>query len=218
MKQFLIILALIPFGSRVNSQPGLEVHCSVNRPFGHSEKNTYYGGGIGANVLFRDTSVFSLKIGLEVNYFHALDGRTYRSKMYSRKDFHYQYAVVTFPAFARFTFGKRVKFFLEAGGYVGVLGGNIRYTVTSYPSSPGQSLKTSEKNDSYYPGLFLSPAASLGLRFPLSERLDLFVKPEFAFVKNWRLFGGEGSGYGAYSFSYSYLCARLCVGLHLKPR
>lgn len=220
MKHLLITFSLIAFGSRVQAQPGLEMHYSVNRTFGHSETNTYYGGGIGANVLFRDTSVFNFKTGLEVNYFHTWDGSVYSSHTTSRNDLHYRYAIVSFPAFARLTFGNRVKLFLEAGTYLGFcVAGKVRYTYTSYPTSPGQPTITSEQNDSYNTGLFLSPAVGMGLRFRLSECLDLFIKPEFAFAKNIRFSGNQvGSGYGGdYDFNYSYLYARLCVGLHLKP-
>jgi hypothetical protein len=133
---------------------------------------------------------------------------------------HYRYAIVSFPAFLRLTFGKRVKFFLEGGAYMGFcVGGKVRYTYTSYPTSPGQLTETSEKNDSYNTGLFLSPAVSMGLRFPLLDRLDLFIKPEFAFVKNIRFSGNQvGSGYGGdYDYNYSFPYGRLCLGLHLKP-
>lgn len=220
MKQFLIILALIPFGSRIQAQPGWELHYSVNRPLGHSETNTYYGGGIGANVLFRDTSVFNIKTGLEVNYFHTWDDGIYSSKMSSRKDLHYRYAVVAIPAFLRLTFGDRFKFFLEAGAYAGVcVAGKVRYTYTSYSSSPNDPTTTQESKDSYNTGLSISPAIGLGTRLPLSERLDVFLKAEFALViKSMRLSGNTiGSGYGGdYDFNYRYKYLRLCAGIHLK--
>ena len=222
MKQLLISFSLITCGSWVQAQPGLEFHSSVNRPLSHSESNTYYGGGIGANVLFRDTSVFNIKTGLEVNYFHTWDDRIYPSKTSSTRDLHYRYAVVSIPAFLRLTFGNRFKMFIEGGTYLGVSpGGKVRYTYTSYSMYFGQPSVKSEKNENYNTGLSISPAIGLGARFSLSERLDIFLKAEVAFVvKNKRFYGGTiGSNYGGYyDFNYRYNYLRLCVGIHLKPK
>ncbi len=224
MKQFLIILALIFSGFSVQAQQlGLEMHYSVNRTFGHSAVNTYYGGGIGANVLFRDTSIFNIKTGLELNYFHTWDGSIYTSQMWTRKDLHYRYLVVSIPAFVRFTFGKRVKVFFEGGAYLGFSPtGKVRFTNVSYGSYPGDPTTTTEGSDFYSTGVSISPAGGIGVRFPLSERLDLFLKPEFAFVKN-KLLGGQSNGYGSgyggdYDFNNRYTYLRLCAGLHLKTR
>ncbi len=222
MKQFLIILALIPVGFRIQAQPGFEGHYSVNRPFGHTESNTYYGVGIGANVLFRDASVFNIKTGLEVNYFHTWDDRVYSSHMSSRTDLHYRYAVVSIPAFLRLTVGNKMKVFIEGGTYLGVSpGGQVRYTYTSYSSSPNDPTTTHESKDSYKAGLFISPAIGLGTRFHLSERLDVFLKGEFAFVQSRRFSGNTtiGAGYGgSYDFNHRYTYLRLCAGIHLKPK
>ena len=217
MKKAFIILLLIPFGSWTQSNTGFEFHASVNHPLATS---AFLGGGIGANVLFRDTCIFNLKTGLEVNYFHTWDEQIYAGHGSSRTDLYYKYAVVSIPAFARLTFGNRVKFFLEAGAYLGFCAdGRVRYTSASSGSFPGDYSVTTQQN-TYNPGFFLIPAAAIGIRFPISERLDLFIKPEFAFVQNLRFSGNQtGAGYGGdYDFNYQYTYLRLCVGLHLKPR
>jgi hypothetical protein len=134
---------------------------------------------------------------------------------------------LTLPAFARFNFGNRVKWFLEAGVYVGFgLGGRVTFSQISYPSSPNQPISEYEGAESCYSGLSVTPAAGLGFRFPLSERIDLLFKPEFAYVRN-RLEDGQlfadkskpGPGYGgSYEYDFSYMYVRVCAGIHLKPK
>ena len=221
MKSLLITFSFITFGLVAQAQPGLEMHYSANRTFGHSEANTYYGGGIGANVLFRDTAILNFKVGLELNYFHTWDDGIYTSKMSTRKDLHYRYLVVSIPAFVRLTFGKRVKVFLEGGGYLGLSpGGKVRYTDINYSSYPGDPTTETEGSDFYSTGVSISPAIAMGIRFPLMDRLDLFLKPEFAFVRSRLLrlqSNGYGNGYGGdYDFNYRYTYLRLCLGIHLK--
>ncbi|MDF3027836.1 MAG: hypothetical protein K0S23_2143 [Fluviicola sp.] len=219
MKSILILIILLPFG--VSAQkPGFEFHCSVNHPLSSKEDRTFYGVGIGANILLRDTCLFNFKTGIEVNYFHTWDEGIYSGKMSSKKDLHYRYAVVSIPAFVRLTFGDRFKVFLEAGAYAGVcVAGKVRYTYTSYSSSPNDPTTTQESKDSYNNGLSISPAIGLGTRFPLLVRLDVFLKAEFALViKGQQLSGNTiGSGYGGdYDFNYRYKYLRLCAGIHLK--
>ena len=219
---FLILLTLISFGTRAQNT-GLEIHYSVNYTLSSASHRSFFGAGIGANVIFRDNSTFNIKTGLEVNYFHTWDYSASGGKMSSRTNLHYQYAVVSFPAFARLTFGERFKWFMEAGAYVGICpGGKVRYTSTSYGPNPGQ-MSVAEYSQSYRTGLSVTPAAALGFRFSLSDRLDLFLKPEFAFVKS--NLGPDSplstkDDYGPVShadFNDMYMYVRFCVGIHLKP-
>nr|WP_294857979.1 hypothetical protein [uncultured Fluviicola sp.] len=223
---FLILLVLIPFGARTQG-PGFEFYYSVNHPLSSKEDRTFFGGGIGASVVFRDTKVFNFRTGTEVNYFHTWDESAYDGKMSYRRDLHYQYVVLSVPAFARLTFGDRFKWFLEAGAYVGIcLGGNVQYTRISYGPSPNMS-STQENTESYRTGLSITPAASFGVRFPLSERIDFFLKPEFAVVKNNlganNPFSHKNNYYGPVNpakndFDYLYMYVRFCAGIHLKPK
>lgn len=217
---FLILLSLIPFGSWTQG-PGFEFHGSVNHPLSSREDRTFFGGGAGANILFRDSRIFNFKTGMEVNYFHTWDESAYGGKMSSATDVHYRYVIVSFPVFMRLTFGERFKWFLETGAYLGICpGGNRRYTSTSYGPSPG-NISEAVYSQSYRTGLSITPAAGLGVRFPLSERIDLFLKPEFAFVKSNLAANGHKNTYGPgdhTDFNDWYTYVRFCVGIHLKPK
>jgi hypothetical protein len=224
MKSILILIILLPLGA-YTQKPGFEFHSSVNHPLSSKEDRTFYGAGIGTNILFRDTCVFNFKTGIEVNYFHTWDESAYGSKMWSRENVHYQYVVLSLPVFARLTFGDRFKLFLEAGAYLGIcLDGQSKFSTTSHGMYPGDLSITKPTTNGYNTGLSITPAVSLGLRLPLSKHMDLVLKPEFAFVKNnlqdADLFSDKkkNSPYygGSQDFNFSYMYVRFCVGIHLK--
>ena len=224
MKSTIILIILIPFAAFTQA-PGFEFHASANLPL--NQGKTFFGAGGGANILLRDTCRFNFKTGIEVNYFQTWEASAYYSKMASRKDLHYRFPALTFPAFARVNFGKRVKWFLEAGVYVGFgLGGRVTFSQISYPTSPNDITTVYEGGESCYSGLSITPAGSLGFRFPLSERIDLLLKPEFAYMRN-KLEDLElstdktklGSGYGgSHEYDFSFMYVRVCAGIHLKPK
>ena len=220
MKKTLIIIILSPFLTW-SQAPGLEFHASVNLPL--NQGKTFFGAGSGVNFLLRDTCRFNFKTGIEVNYFQTWDENAYFNKVSSMRNVHYRFTALTFPVFARFTFGKRVKWFLEAGVYTGFgVGGEVTYNVTGmYPNAP-----LDERTESCNSGLSITPAGSLGFRFPLSERIDLLLKPEFAYVRN-KLEDVEfsanktktGSGYGgSHEYDFSFMYVRVCAGIHLKSK
>ena len=224
MKTTLIIIILSPFLTWAQAS-GSEFHASVNLPL--NQGKTYLGAGGGVNFLLRDTCRVNFKTGIEVNYFQTWDASAYYSKMSSRKNLHYRFTALTLPAFARFNFGDRVKWFLEAGVYVGFgLGGRVTFSQISYPMYPNDPTTVFEGGESCFSGLSVTPAAGLGFRFPLSERIDLLLKPEFAYVRN-KLEDVEfsanktktGSGYGgSHEYDFSFMYVRVCAGIHLKPK
>lgn len=182
---------------------GWEFHGSANLPF--RAERTFLGTGIGVNVLFKDTGLVSFKTGLEVNYFHTWDEYLDAGKFSNQRNVHYQYALLSLPAIVRFSMGKKVKLLAEFGGYLGVsLGGEMRSDYTSYDSLSNSQFNEI-KRESYFPGLSFTPMVSVGGRFPLSERIDLLLKPECAFVLSEEI-------------NARYFYARFCIGIHLKSK
>lgn len=190
--------------------PDLELHVSANHPLGKTR--TFYGGGFGANLVFRDERAFSFKTGFEANFFHTWNKSVYAGHMASSSNVHYNFWNLSIPVMFRLKAGQRVKFFAEAGGYVGIpLTGTItsRYvTYATSPTNPGTDGIRTEKFGGYFS---LSPAVSVGGIFPVSQRVDLILKPEFLFQKNFGVYDGPVSDFNA-KFYY----VRLCLGIHLK--
>lgn len=201
MKTTLIFIILTPFLTWTQT-PGLEFHASANYPV--IGEQGFPGAGIATNILFGENNLVNFKTGLELNYFHTLVEKSYGPSM---GDCHY--GVLSVPAMVRFTSKKSVKVFAETGIYLGIgygqkeAPGNVKGTYGLSSASKGY--------ESYFPGVVITPAIGLGGRFPLSERIDLLLKPEFALtVTEFDL--------DARSFETWYYYVRFCVGIHLKPK
>ena len=201
MKTTIILIILIPFAVR-SQAPGLEFHASANYPI--TGEQGYPGAGIGTNILFRENNLVNFKTGLELNYFH-----TWVEKSYGPSKGHCLYGVLSVPAMVRFTTKKSVKFFVEAGVYLGIGYGQKE------ASGNGKGIygfsSASTGYESYFPGVVITPAAGLGGRFPLSERIDLILKPEFALTMTEFDISDR-----AFEMWYGYV--RFCAGIHLKPK
>lgn len=191
MKTILIILLFIPFGIRAQRNIGSEFHLSGNHPLIEGIGATFFGGGIGGNVIFRDTNTLGIKTGIEINYFHTLQTLSYKSS-------NYHMIVWSLPVMVRFSAGKKHKRFFEMGAYVGI--GSGKSEVGKYA-----------QYESYLPGVVLSPAISLGGRFSLSKRIDLLLRSELGLTLT-----DYHASDRVFDTSYSYV--RFCAGIHLKPK
>lgn len=199
MKLTLIALIFISFASWTQT-PGWEFHASVNYPV--TEKTAFLGAGIGTNILFGENKTVNFKTGLELNYFH-----TWVEKSYGPLKGDCYYGVLSVPAMVRFSSKKSVKFFAEAGVYLG-----IGYGQKEAPGQVKSVYSSASKGyESYFPGVVITPAAGLGGRFPLSERIDLLLKPEFALTVT-------EADINHRSFETWYCYVRFCAGIHLKPK
>lgn len=193
--------------------PTFELHGSANHPLSsNAEDRTFYGGGFGANLVFRDANVLSFKTGFETNFFHTWNKSAYVGKMASSTNVHYNFWNLSIPVMLRLHVGQKVKFFLEAGAYLGIpLAGNTTSKYYSTPMYPGTNNKPeirTEKFDGYFS---VSPAVSLGVIFPVSQRIDLFLKPEFLFQKNM---GFQDLPISDFNERFFYL--RLCLGIRIN--
>lgn len=193
--------------------PTFEIHFSANHPLStNPQDRTFYGGGFGANLVFRDAHVLSFKTGLETNFFHTWNKSAYVGKMASSTNVHYNYWNLSIPVLLRLNVGQKVKFFMEAGVYLGIpLTGNATSTYYSYPMFPGD-VKTVETRQEEYEGYFsLTPAVSLGGIFPVSERMDLFLRTEFLFQKNV-----SAQDWPISNFNEKFYYVRLCLGVRIN--
>ncbi len=206
--------------------PTFEIHFSVNHPLGgHSsgssstntpwqggtEVRTYLGGGFGANLVFADAHTASFKTGFEVNYFHTWNRSVYTGHMSGKSNVHYRFCNLSIPAMLRIHVGERVRFLLEAGVYLGIpLAGTMTSDYHTTPSYPGDIAINETRREKFAGYFSVSPAVGVGVSFPVSQRIDLFVKPELVFQKN---FGIDDSPVSDFNAKFSYL--RGCLGIRI---
>ncbi|MNJ82981.1 hypothetical protein D3C87_03940 [compost metagenome] len=190
--------------------PIFELHGSANHPL--KGIRTFYGGGFGINVVFMDERKLSLKTGLETNFFHTWNKSEYTGKMSSSSNVHYKFWNLSIPLMFRLNVGERFRFFLEAGGYLGIpTAGTSTSRFTTTPTGPNKPFTDEIRTESFSGYFSLSPAVSLGGIFPVSQRLDLILKPEFVFQKNFGVYDGPVDNFNA-KFYY----VRLCLGIRIN--
>lgn len=193
--------------------PTIELHLSANHPLEtESTDRTFFGAGFGANVVFRDAKMLSFKTGFETNFFHTWNRNVYTGHMSGKYNVHYNLWNLSIPVMLRLNVGKKVRFFVEAGGYLGIpLSGNITsnyYLIGTSPENPGYNGTITDPYDGYFS---LSPAVGLGGIFPVSDRIDLFLKPEFIFQKNLNKVDGAFS-----DFNERFFYVRVCGGIRIN--
>ena len=195
--------------------PTFELHFSANHPLENaSTDRTFYGGGLGANLVFMDQRPLSLKTGLEANFFHTWNRSSYSGKMSSKSNVHYHFWNISIPLMLRLHIGKKVKFFLEAGTYLGIpVAGNSTFKYNSHGMYPGSAIINEVRTEKFEGYFSVSPAASVGVILPVSQRLDLYLKPEFVFQKNFNVNDVYGPG-GDFNEKFRYI--RLCLGLRIN--
>ncbi len=193
--------------------PTFELHFSANRPLKSNLDQTFYGGGFGANLVFRDEHKLSFKTGFETNFFHTWNQKVYLSHLSNKSNVHYKFFNLSVPLMLRLHVGERVKFFLEAGGYLGIpLAGNMTSKYHSTPFYQGQASINETRTEKFSGYFSVSPAISLGLIFPVSQHVDLFLKPEFLFQKNFGVQVYEPGG----DFNEHFFYIRLCLGIRIN--
>ncbi|MNU98143.1 hypothetical protein D3C71_882470 [compost metagenome] len=190
--------------------PIFELHGSVNHPL--KGVRTFFGGGFGANVVFMDDRKISLKTGFETNFFHTWNKSKYTGKMSGSSNVHYKFLNLSIPLMFRINVGQRARFFLEAGAYLGIpLTGTSTSRFKTTPTGPNKPFTDEIRTENFNGYFSLSPAVSLGGIFPVSQRIDLILKPEFLFQKNFGVFDGPVSDFNA-KFYY----VRLCLGIRIN--
>lgn len=172
-----------------------EFHASINHELGKG----FFGGGLAANHVFHPDNIVSFRTGLDFQFFHIWGNTGDPSHYSSTKDVQCSYVDLTFPVVLRIN----IKWvFIEVGGNLGVgVAGQRRATVIAYYDyQPSVETKT---RDSWTSGISIGPMFGIGTRIPLTEKLDLLIRPDVG-----------ASVY--FQQSYANLYSRLCVGIHLK--
>ncbi len=170
-----------------------EYHVSVNHGIGDGS----FGGGLGVNHVFHPDKVISFRTGLDFQFFSDQTYSNPPSHFGSPYDYYCSYVDLTIPFIMRIN----IKWvFMELGGnLVAGIAGQKRGILKDY-SPP---LKETTTKDSWNPGFSVGPVLGIGARIPLTEKLDLLVRPDVgASISLDREFGN--------------LYGRLCVGIHLK--
>jgi hypothetical protein len=203
MKQYLFFI-LLTFSVYCSGQEKKQDLKNLFNEYGvsvnHGIGTGFFGGGLGANHVFHPDKVVSFRTGLEFQFFHAWsDSESHPSHYSSTKNIHYSYVDLTVPIVMRLN----VRWlFIELGGHVGAgISGQRRATVTNY-SDFQPAVETTTK-DSWNPGISAGLLFGIGTRIPLTEKLDLLIRPDVG-----------ASAYFQQDFLNLY--GRLCVGIHLN--
>lgn len=170
-----------------------EFHSSVNHGIGDGS----FGGGLGVNHVFHPDKVISFRTGLDFQFFSDQTYSNPPSHFGSPYDYYCSYVDLTIPFIMRIN----IKWvFIELGGnLVAGIAGQKRGILTYY----SQPLLETTTKDSWNPGFSVGPVLGIGTRIPLTEKLDLLMRPDVgASISLNREFGN--------------LYGRLCIGLHLK--
>ncbi|MNJ82983.1 hypothetical protein D3C87_03960 [compost metagenome] len=191
--------------------PVFEFHGSVNHPLKGTK--TFFGGGLGVNFVFMDERKLSMKTGFEINFFHTWNPSEYTGKMSGSSDVHYKFWNLSIPLMFRLNVGGRARLFWEAGAYLGLpIGGTSTSRFHTTPTGPNQPFIDEIRVEKFKGYFSLSPSVSLGGIFPVSPHMDLIVKPEFVFQKNFNVQDGPFS-----DFNTKFCYIRLCLGIRINP-
>lgn len=190
--------------------PVFEFHGSVNHPL--KGTRTFFGGGLGVNFVFMDERKLSLKTGFETNFFHTWNPSAYTGKMSGSSNVHYKFWNLSIPLMFRLNVGGRARLFWEAGAYLGIpIAGTSTSRFQTTPMGPNQPFTDEIRTENFRGYFSVSPAVSLGGIFPVSQRMDLIVKPEFVFQKNFNVYDGPVA-----DFNTKFCYIRLCLGIRIN--
>ncbi len=170
-----------------------EFHASVNHGIGDGS----FGGGLGVNHVFHPDKIVSFRTGFDFQFFSDQRYSNPPSHFGSPYDYYCSYVDLSIPFIMRIN----IKWvFIELGGnLVAGIAGQKRGVLRDY----SQPLLETTTKDSWNPGFSIGPILGIGGRIPLTEKLDLLIRPDVgASISLDREFGN--------------LYGRLCLGIHLK--
>lgn len=173
-----------------------EVSISVNRTVvGDDNTNDLFGCGIGLSRVVFNRRNFFLNAGLEYNFTRQRKDRTYEGRFAHAEQVTYDLHFLTVPLTVRYDMGKKVRFFIEAGGFVDFMvhswrkgtiylrlpgsGGQLSYDSRPFGSRAGVS-------DPNYGCL-----AGLGLRIPMAQQGYIVIKTDYRIGFNSLLHDAE---------------------------
>lgn len=161
-----------------------EASISVNRTLVANDNTTdLFGCGIGLSRVVLNRKGFFLNAGLEYNFTRQKKDRTYEGHFAHAEDVTYDLHFLTVPLTVRYDLGRKVRFFLEAGGFLDLMLHSWRRgTWYSYlPGSGGMP----EYNSRFFEGNagVTNPnygiLAGLGIRIPVEEKGYVVVRSDY---------------------------------------
>ena len=174
-----------------------EFSISVNR-------TNRFGGGAGMYHSFVLGKQFDLVLGMEYNYTSLFVDYISQGMHYFGHNMTFHIHAFSLPLTLRFIIGKNVKYFLESGMLIGILGvgsSGDSYVVNPHPTpdNPWHTKPAKLKGEG---GLYYGPSFGMGVRIPM-KGIEWIVKADYRI--NLKAF--ETAGY----LQYSYY--RLSVGI-----
>jgi hypothetical protein len=192
MRHFAIILISLLFiipasGQQKMRFPLGEFGISANRTIIKNENiSDRYGFGIGAYHSFLPDKMFNVIVGMEYNRTSYFIENLHGGHFDHYTDLTYHLNYISIPLGLRMNIGKKVKFFIETGGYADlIISSNRKGTEhTYYPDSSNHEVYKDFKIDekagcSSSFGVYFG----IGLRIPISK-FELIIKPDYKFGLN----------------------------------
>jgi len=139
-----------------------------------------YGFGIGAYHSFLPDKMINVIVGMEYNRTSFVVSNIHGGHFYHYTDLTYHINYISIPLGLRINMGKKVKFFIETGGYADlIISSNRKGTIhTYYPDSSNLVVsKDSQINEKAGYSSSTGVYFGVGLRIPISK-YELIIKPD----------------------------------------
>lgn len=148
-----------------------------------ADKNTGNGNGFGIGVYhsFFAEKMANLTFGIEYNRTSQFKRSMYEGHYATASDLTYHLNLASFPLGARLNFGKKIRFFIEAGGYADLIIKSTRKGMmhTYFPDENGQVVnKTYPIDEKAKLSSIMGVYSGLGVRIPVST-FEMVVSSDY---------------------------------------
>ena len=158
-----------------------EIDVSVNRTLStrHSEYSEQFGFGVGAKHIFMKSKKLNLVTGMEYNLNRFQIDHLYDGHWSYLTDVRHTLHNLSIPLYVRWNFGKKINFFVEAGGFIDLIidgkRSGTRHTASS--NLTGEAVSDFEDEGAVYSTISYGASMGFGVSFPL-EGCRIFIKPD----------------------------------------
>lgn len=177
---FFICLFLISNGQKTSTEYGFQTGLNLNSAYGSSVskdlKGILPGLSIGAHIKINLKKQFGLKMIVAYDQY----GWAYRSvyledntgTALGKGDVLFKLNYLNLPVLAEYSFGNKIKFYVDAGMFFGVLLNNWLITKVNEPLSPGQVTVTKNKS-AYRNSTNFGICLGFGTQIPIASKIKL---------------------------------------------
>jgi hypothetical protein len=189
MKYGLIFLLLISlcnsfYAQDVNELFFDEATISFNRTNLEDDNTSNRNGfGLGVYHSFWPDKMVNLTFGVEYNRTNQFKGSMYEGHYATATDLTYHLNLASFPLGVRLNMGKKIKFFIEAGGYADLMIKSTRegFMHTYFPDDNNQVVnKTFPIDEKVKLSSIMGVYSGLGIRIPVSS-FELVIKGDYKY-------------------------------------